>query len=152
MRESGFARLHDYMRPQVNGFHRFPDNLLSSTSGPNRDMAGQETTDPPTPEASPGEQSLAAKGLVLTRSGMRDLLGGLAGTGVVLPQSMALGVALFARIKLAPRILPAVPGTISGIVMGVGIFHLVLLAAPGPVPESWGQWILWPRRGNAKRD
>ena len=239
---------------------------------------GQETTDSPSPQASPVEQSLAAKGLVLVRSGMRDLLGGLAGTGVALPQSMALGVALFAGmgfdastgalagligaaalslasgvagatvgmisapngpvvmllatslasvaasgitgdglilalftilvlmglfqfllgvsgggqlikfipypavaglvtgigmlmilsqfnslfgngaetlgsawvvfpgvtalvtfagITLAPRMLPAVPGIISGILIGIGVFHLVLLAAPGPVPESW---------------
>ena len=238
----------------------------------------QESSDSPSPEASPNQQSLATRGRALVRSGMRDLLGGLAGTGVALPQSMALGVALFvgmgfdassgalagligaaalslasgiagatvgmisapngpvsmllvtslasvaasgitgdglilalfaslvlmglfqfllavsgggqlikfipypavaglvtgigvlmilsqvealfgndaetlgfawgafpavsalvtfAGITLAPRVLPGVPGIISGILIGIAVFHLVLLAAPGPVPESW---------------
>lgn len=54
---------------------------------------------------------------------------------VVFPGIIAL--VTFAGIKLAPRVLPGVPGIISGILLGIGVFHLVLLAAPGPVPESW---------------
>ena len=54
---------------------------------------------------------------------------------VAFPAATAL--VTFAGINLAPRILPAVPGIISGIFMGIGVFHLILLAAPGPVPESW---------------
>jgi len=67
----------------------------------------------------------------------------LSGSGVetlgpaweVFPGVIAL--VTFAGIKLAPRILPTVPGIISGLLMGAGIFHLILLAAPGPEPESW---------------
>ncbi len=46
-------------------------------------------------------------------------------------------LATFVSIKLVPRILPAIPATISGLVVGVAAFHLMTVFAPGPVPDSW---------------
>lgn len=43
----------------------------------------------------------------------------------------------FAAIELAPRVFPRVPAIISGLVLGVVSFHLIMLAAPGVAPESW---------------
>ena len=54
---------------------------------------------------------------------------------LVVPAATAL--ITFGSIKLAPRVLPAVPGIISGLLVGIAVFHLIMLAAPGPMPESW---------------
>jgi SulP family sulfate permease len=54
---------------------------------------------------------------------------------MVVPATTAL--ITFGSIKLAPRILPAVPGIISGLLVGFAAFHLIMLAAPAPTPESW---------------
>lgn len=43
----------------------------------------------------------------------------------------------FVAIKLAPRVLPGVPAILSGLVVGVVGFHLMMALAPGPVPDSW---------------
>lgn len=43
----------------------------------------------------------------------------------------------FGVSEIAPRILPRVPGIISGLVVGVLTFHLLMYFAPQPTPESW---------------
>lgn len=43
----------------------------------------------------------------------------------------------FGSSKLAPRVVPRVPGIITGLVMGVATFHLIMRTAPGPTPDSW---------------
>lgn len=44
----------------------------------------------------------------------------------------------FTGIKLGSRVLPAVPGIISGLLVGTGLYHLaLLLMSPTTVPESW---------------
>ena len=54
---------------------------------------------------------------------------------IVVPVATAL--ITFGSIKLAPRVIPAVPGIISGLLVGIAMFHLIMFAAPAPVPESW---------------
>jgi len=54
---------------------------------------------------------------------------------VVLPAATALTT--FVSIALAPRLFPKVPAIISGLLVGVAAFHLITLAAPGAIPESW---------------
>ncbi|HGX93185.1 MAG TPA: SulP family inorganic anion transporter, partial [Candidatus Tenderia sp.] len=49
----------------------------------------------------------------------------------------AVAVATFVAIKLMPRVLPAIPGIVSGLLVGIGLFHLGLLLAPGAGPDSW---------------
>jgi SulP family sulfate permease len=78
-------------------------------------------------------------GLLMILSQVTTLSGSGADTldpiWVVFPGIIAL--VTFAGIKLGPRIFPKVPGIISGLLLGFGMFHLILLAAPGPEPETW---------------
>lgn len=46
-------------------------------------------------------------------------------------------VVTFGVSELAPRVIPRVPGIISGLVVGVVTFHLLMLIAPGQTPASW---------------
>jgi len=43
----------------------------------------------------------------------------------------------FAVIKVIPRLLPKVPGIISGLLMGLIAFHAIAAFAPMPIPEAW---------------
>lgn len=43
----------------------------------------------------------------------------------------------FVAIKLAPWLLPKVPGIISGLVIGLIAFHALAAFAPMPIPEAW---------------
>lgn len=43
----------------------------------------------------------------------------------------------FGISKFAPRLVPRVPGIISGLVVGIVTFHLFMRHAPGSTPESW---------------
>ncbi len=43
----------------------------------------------------------------------------------------------FGAIKLIPRLLPAVPGVIGGLVVGLIGFHLAAAVAPMPMPDAW---------------
>jgi SulP family sulfate permease len=62
--------------------------------------------------------------------------GRVLGTGwMVVPATTAL--VTFGSIKLAPRLFPRIPAIIIGLLMGVAAFHVVMLVAPGPVPQSW---------------
>lgn len=38
---------------------------------------------------------------------------------------------------LVPRIAPSFPPIIAGLVAGVAVFHLAMIVAPAPAPESW---------------
>ena len=53
----------------------------------------------------------------------------------VVPAATAL--ITFGSIKIIPQVLPSVPGIISGLLVGIAAFHLIMLVAPGPTPESW---------------
>ncbi len=50
---------------------------------------------------------------------------------------MATAVLTFAAIKLTPRLLPKVPGVISGLVVGLVGFHVAAGLAPMPIPDAW---------------
>jgi sulfate permease, SulP family len=43
----------------------------------------------------------------------------------------------FGSSKLVPRFSPRIPAIITGLVTGVVMFHLLMLAAPGVTPEAW---------------
>jgi sulfate permease, SulP family len=57
-------------------------------------------------------------------------LGWLAVPGLV-------ALATIAGTRLLPRLVPAVPGIISGLLVGIALYHLLVLFAPGAVPASW---------------
>ncbi|NNJ97204.1 MAG: hypothetical protein HKP12_08585 [Gammaproteobacteria bacterium] len=61
-----------------------------------------KTTAAATGESGQSEDARGAGYVGMFRTAVRDILGGLAGTGVALPQSMALGVALFVSMGLEP--------------------------------------------------
>jgi len=43
----------------------------------------------------------------------------------------------FAAIKLTPLLLPAVPGVIGGLIVGLVGFHVAAALAPMPIPDAW---------------
>ncbi len=78
-------------------------------------------------------------GVLMVLSQLKTLSGegaGAIGAGWMLVPS-ATALITFGGIKLAPRIFPAVPGIIGGLLLGVAAFHLIMLVAPAPVPDSW---------------
>ncbi len=42
-----------------------------------------------------------------------------------------------AGIKLMPRVLPMLPGIVSGLAVGAAAFHLMMAWAPEPTPDRW---------------
>ena len=40
-------------------------------------------------------------------------------------------------INFGPRWLPKIPGIVSGLVVGMVSFHLIMAVVPGPVPRAW---------------
>ncbi|MDC1287754.1 SulP family inorganic anion transporter, partial [Gammaproteobacteria bacterium] len=78
-------------------------------------------------------------GLLMVLSQLEPLSGTQASElGLVwlaLPGLVAL--VTIAGIWLLPRLVPAVPGIISGLLIGIGLYHLLVLLAPAPVPASW---------------
>ena len=78
-------------------------------------------------------------GLLMILSQVKPLSGTVAAeldpVWVAVPGLVAL--ATIAGIKFLPRLVPAIPGIISGLLVGIGLYHLVLLLAPGAVPETW---------------
>jgi SulP family sulfate permease len=40
-------------------------------------------------------------------------------------------------MQYAPRLVPAVPGVIAGLIGGAVVFHLIVWLGPGPAPPSW---------------
>lgn len=78
-------------------------------------------------------------GLLMILSQVKQLSGTeaaeLGPVWIAVPGLVAL--ATIAGIKLLPRLFPAIPGIISGLLVGIGLYHLVLLLAPGAVPATW---------------
>jgi SulP family sulfate permease len=50
---------------------------------------------------------------------------------------LATAAVTIGAIYLAPRLLPRIPGTISGLVTGIVFFQIVAAFGPGPVPSQW---------------
>jgi len=112
-------------------------NADPEPSGPGTVIQGAKDLPSPRPEASPAERPVSPEGPVPRRLGIRDLLGGLAATAVALPQSMGLGVALFAVMGLG-----ASAGALAGLIgaaalclaSGVAGATIGMISAPnGPV-------------------
>lgn len=82
---------------------------------------------------------VTAVGVLMVLSQLKPLSGSggqVLGPGwMLLPAVTAL--VTFGSIRLSPRIIPRVPAIITGLAVGIAVFHLVLLAAPGPAPAPW---------------
>ncbi len=78
-------------------------------------------------------------GVLMVLSQLKALAGesvqGLGPAWLAVPAATAL--VTFVSIKFAPKLLPGVPATISGLVVGVAAFHVMTALAPVPVPDSW---------------
>ena len=59
----------------------------------------------------------------------------LAGAWALVPAATAAVTLL--GIYLVPRWLPKIPGIVGGFAVGLVFFHLVMLLAPGIVPDAW---------------
>jgi len=45
--------------------------------------------------------------------------------------------ATFVATRYGPRLVPKLPGTIAGLIVGTVVFHALALTHAGPVPEAW---------------
>ncbi|MGB5830748.1 MAG: SulP family inorganic anion transporter, partial [Thiohalocapsa sp.] len=82
---------------------------------------------------------VTAIGILMMRSQLQPLLpmfdAGIPTAWVWVPAATA--ALTFAAIKLAPHLLPSVPGVVVGLVVGLAGFHLAAAMAPMPVPDAW---------------
>ncbi len=61
--------------------------------------------------------------------------GGWGGWWISIPTVTAL--LTFTSSLIVSRYMPKFPAVLTGLVIGVVVFHLLMLTAPGPIPESW---------------
>jgi len=78
-------------------------------------------------------------GVLMVLSQLKPLSGeevkALGSGWMILPAITAL--ITFSTSLFVSRVIPRFPAIFSGLVVGVVMFHLLMLAAPGPAPESW---------------
>ncbi len=82
---------------------------------------------------------ITGSAILMVKSQLNPLQGGgMEGVGIpwiAIPAVTAL--VTFVAMQWLPKVLPAIPGSVSGLIFGTGVFHILLAVGPGAAPEVW---------------